>query len=89
MKVYSIDSDGYITDIKNVGANCEIKGGDFKREPPFANNHHNITGLERPKSQEQINSERISELRQLIPDMQLLGDDVTELQAEFRTLLGL
>lgn len=35
------------------------------------------------------NDKRIEELRIEIYDKQLLGDDVTELQLEFRTLLGL
>jgi len=39
--------------------------------------------------EEQLSQNRVHVLRQLIPDMQILGDDVTDLLFEFRTLLGL
>jgi len=89
MKIYTIDKDGYIVGISNLGKNY-VKGSyDFEGEAPFAINHHHVTGIERPKSQEQINAERLPVLRQLISDKQLLGDDCIDEQDELRNLLGL
>jgi len=88
MKLYTIDTDGYITDIKDVGKKCFVGEKDFIGDAPFKINHHHVTGLERPKTQEQINSERTEELKTIIRNKQLLGDVCTIEQDELRTLLG-
>lgn len=62
MLIYTIDKDGYIVSSKNVGNKYSVGDFDFKGEAPFPNNHHHETGLERPKSQEQLNQEEIQEL---------------------------
>ena len=89
MKIYTIDKDGFIVGNKDVGNKYIMNPNDFEGEAPFAINHHFETGLERPKSQERIDSERIEELKELIANKQLLGDPCTTEQDELRTLLGL
>jgi hypothetical protein len=89
MKIYTIDNDGFIVGIKDVGNKYIMNPNDFEGEAPFPNNHHHLTGLERPKTQEQINAERITELKELITNKQLLGDSCSTEQDELRTLLGL
>jgi len=89
MKIYTIDNDGYITGIKDVGKKYIMNPNDFEGEAPHPINHHHETGLEKPKSQEQIDQERIAELKETIATNKLLDLPVSTEQAELKTLLGL
>lgn len=89
MKVYTIDNNGFIIGIKDVGKQYIMNPNDIKGEPTFKINHHYETGIKRPKTQEQLDNERILVLRQLISDKKLLDEPCTEEQAELKTLLGI
>lgn len=92
MEVYTTDNDGYITDTKDVGDDCEISENDFIGEAPFKINHHHETGLKRPLTQEQIyeqeKAKALSDLRE-IDDLILLGmkteQDKLDRQTEWLT----
>ena len=40
MKIYTIDNDGFIVEVKNVGDKYIKNPNDFEGEAPFAINHH-------------------------------------------------
>ena len=97
MNIYTLDKDGYIVGIKNVGSKY-IKGpNDIEGEALFPINHHHETGLERPLTQEQLNQNRIQELKTTIPEREMLKDiltqeeltQLTDDKIELKTLLGL
>lgn len=89
MKVYTIDSDGYIINPKSVGLKCELGPNDVKGEPPFEINHHHLTGLQRPKTQEQLDEEEIQELNNWL-DLRrnIEHPDKANKQARLLELLG-
>jgi len=96
MKIYTIDNDGYISGIKNVGDKYIMNPNDIEGEAPFFINHHHKTGLERPLTQEQFNQQRIQELKTTIPDREMIKDILTQEELtqlttdkmELKTLLG-
>ena len=88
MYIYTIDKDGYITGKKDVGIDCLLSEFDIKGETPYKINHHYQTGIKRPLSQEEINQQRIEELKTIISDKKILDMDCTTEQAELKTLLG-
>ena len=63
-QIYSIDSDGYINEIKTLLDHYVLNENDFIGGAPFPKNHHYVTGLEKPKTQEQLNANEIQELNQ-------------------------
>jgi len=95
MEVYTIDDDGYITDIKDVGTDCEIAENDFIGEPPFKLNHHYETGLKRPLTTENIVEKEIQEIsswlevRKNIPDSAMTPEQVVERNDKYTRLLEL
>lgn len=88
MNIFSIDSEGYITEIKTVLKHYVMNDNDVEGIPQFKVGQHYQTGLDKPKTQEQLNNERINELKTIIPEKQLCALDVTEEQTELKTLLG-
>jgi len=88
MKIYSIDENGFINEVKDVKSNYLIRENDFKGEPPHPTNHHHETGERKPLTQEQLQTNRMLELEKLIDRGQKVGDDVTVYQEELKTLYG-
>lgn len=62
MKVYTLDKDGYIVSKGDFGKDYILGNNDIEGEAPYPNNHHYLTGLERPLTQEQLNQQEINEL---------------------------
>lgn len=89
MEVYTIDNDGYIVGIKTVKNGYKLESNDILGLAPFEINFHHETGLEKPKSQLEIDAERIEELKELISNKKLLDMVCTEEQDELKILLGL
>jgi len=89
MNIYTLDNEGYIVSIKSVGKNYIMNSNDFEGEAPFKNNCHYITGLEKPKTQEQLNQEEINELNEWL-DLRrnIEHPDKASKQARLLELLG-
>ena len=88
MKVYTIDTQGYIVGIKTVGKNYVLGNDDIEGIPLYDINYHYETGIKKPLTQEQIDVGRTSELKELISNKKLLDMDCTKEQTELKGLLG-
>lgn len=89
MKVYTIDNDGYIVGIKDVGENCNLGQNDFKGEPKFKMGQHYLTGDDRPIPQEAIIAKEVEKLKEIIINKQIAGMPVEAEQSQLRDLLAL
>lgn len=88
MLIYTIDKDGYIIEDKVVGNKYVLSEFDFKGKAPYPNNHHHETGLERPLTNQQQLDIRTQQLKDIIADKQLLGEDISKEQDELRAIKG-
>lgn len=89
MKVYSIDKNGYINSIKDVGVKYKLQENDIQGEPLFGINHHYETGELKPKTQEELKNDEIAELNNWL-DLRRNIDhpDKATKQARLLELLG-
>ncbi len=87
--VYTIDKDGYITSVSELGEKYILGHSDIEGKPNFEINHHHETGLERPLTKEQLNQQEIQELNNWL-DLRRNIDhpDKATKQARLLELLG-
>ena len=87
--VYKIDKDGYIIAINSLGSKYILEDNDIEGVPNFEIGKHYQTGLDRPKTQAQLETEEIQELNNWL-DLRrnIEHPDKASKQARLLELLG-